>query len=108
MSDDVFDVGVVVGCHRSEVEVSAILVHPGDDRRVRGSEGCSVIAAENETGAWDGGCGQRAVTVCCVHLCDFAAADGIWTCGKEGQSVPVGVGTPTIKLDRITVGGTPA
>ncbi|MFH2006101.1 MAG: metallopeptidase TldD-related protein [bacterium] len=39
---------------------------------------------------------------------DFAAADGIWTCGKEGQSVPVGVGTPTIKLDGITVGGTQA
>jgi TldD protein len=39
---------------------------------------------------------------------DFAASDGIWTCGKEGQSVPVGVGTPTIKLDGITVGGTQA
>jgi len=39
---------------------------------------------------------------------DFAAADGIWTCGKEGQSVPVGVGTPTLKLDGITVGGTQA
>jgi len=39
---------------------------------------------------------------------DFEAADGIWTCGKEGQSVPVGVGTPTVKIDRITVGGTEA
>jgi TldD protein len=39
---------------------------------------------------------------------DFATSDGIWTCGKEGQSVPVGVGTPTIKLDGITVGGTQA
>jgi len=39
---------------------------------------------------------------------DFAASDGIWTCGKEGQGVPVGVGTPTIKLDGITVGGTQA
>ncbi len=39
---------------------------------------------------------------------DFAASDGIWTCGKEGQSVPVGVGTPSIKLDGITVGGTQA
>jgi TldD protein len=31
---------------------------------------------------------------------------GIGTCGKEGQSVPVGVGMPTIKLDKMTVGGT--
>jgi TldD protein len=31
---------------------------------------------------------------------------GIGTCGKDGQSVPVGVGMPTIKLDRMTVGGT--
>jgi len=28
------------------------------------------------------------------------------TCGKDGQSVPVGVGMPTIKLDKMTVGGT--
>ncbi len=38
--------------------------------------------------------------------CDVAVSDGIWTCGKDGQSVPVGVGCPTIKIDRITVGGT--
>ncbi len=31
---------------------------------------------------------------------------GIGTCGKEGQSVPVGVGIPTIKVERLTVGGT--
>ena len=37
---------------------------------------------------------------------DFELSDGIWTCGKDGQSVPVGVGTPTVKIDRITVGGT--
>jgi TldD protein len=37
---------------------------------------------------------------------DFERSDGIWTCGKDGQSVPVGVGTPTVKIDRITVGGT--
>ncbi|AHG82864.1 Protein tldD [Bibersteinia trehalosi USDA-ARS-USMARC-188] len=30
---------------------------------------------------------------------------GIGTCGKEGQSVPVGVGQPCVKLDKITVGG---
>ncbi len=37
---------------------------------------------------------------------DVALSDGIWTCGKDGQSVPVGVGCPTIKLAKITVGGT--
>ncbi|MCB9608091.1 MAG: metalloprotease TldD [Polyangiaceae bacterium] len=37
---------------------------------------------------------------------DVEISDGIWTCGKDGQSVPVGVGCPTIKLAKITVGGT--
>jgi TldD protein len=37
---------------------------------------------------------------------DVAVSDGIWTCGKDGQSVPVGVGCPTIKISAITVGGT--
>ena len=37
---------------------------------------------------------------------DLALDEGIGTCGKDGQSVPVGVGIPTIKIDRLTVGGT--
>ncbi|NNE19758.1 MAG: metalloprotease TldD [Myxococcales bacterium] len=37
---------------------------------------------------------------------DFQVSDGIWTCGKDGQSVPVGVGCPTIKIAGMTVGGT--
>ncbi|MEM9192110.1 MAG: metallopeptidase TldD-related protein [Myxococcota bacterium] len=37
---------------------------------------------------------------------DFQRSDGIWTCGKEGQSVPVGVGCPTVKISAVTVGGT--
>ena len=37
---------------------------------------------------------------------DLQLDEGIGICGKEGQSVPVGVGIPTIKIDRMTVGGT--
>ena len=39
---------------------------------------------------------------------DMALDDGIGTCGKDGQGVPVGVGQPTLKIDRLTVGGTAA
>ncbi len=37
---------------------------------------------------------------------DLKLDEGMGMCGKEGQSVPVGVGIPTIKIDRMTVGGT--
>jgi TldD protein len=37
---------------------------------------------------------------------DFTLSDGRWTCGKAGQSVPVGVGMPTVLVSGITVGGT--
>ncbi|MDO8931247.1 MAG: metallopeptidase TldD-related protein, partial [Rhodocyclaceae bacterium] len=37
---------------------------------------------------------------------DMALDPGVGTCGKEGQSVPVGVGQPTLKIEGLTVGGT--
>jgi len=39
---------------------------------------------------------------------DYELSDGMWTCGKDGQSVPVGVGTPSVRIAKITVGGTKA
>ncbi|MGZ8186058.1 MAG: metallopeptidase TldD-related protein, partial [Methylobacter sp.] len=37
---------------------------------------------------------------------DLELDSGVGTCGKDGQSVPVGVGQPTLKIDGLTVGGT--
>ncbi len=39
---------------------------------------------------------------------DLQLDTGVGVCGKEGQSVPVGVGQPTLKIDNLTVGGTDA
>ena len=52
------------------------------------------------------GNGADALTRIAMVGNDMALDSGIGTCGKQGQGVPVGVGQPTLRLDRITVGGT--
>jgi len=52
------------------------------------------------------GNGPQALRYVSMVAHDLALDEGIGMCGKEGQSVPVGVGLPTIKIDRMTVGGT--
>ena len=37
---------------------------------------------------------------------DLKLDAGVGVCGKDGQSVPVGVGQPTLKIDEMTIGGT--
>ncbi|HEV2960750.1 MAG TPA: metalloprotease TldD [Candidatus Angelobacter sp.] len=54
------------------------------------------------------GNGPDALTKVSMVGNDLQLDEGVGTCGKDGQSVPVGVGIPTIKLDSITVGGTTA
>ncbi len=52
------------------------------------------------------GNGPDALTRVSMMGNDMALDSGIGTCGKEGQSVPVGVGQPTLRIDGLTVGGT--
>ncbi|MFN7086094.1 MAG: metalloprotease TldD [Burkholderiales bacterium] len=52
------------------------------------------------------GNGPDALTLVTMIGNDMALDPGVGTCGKEGQSVPVGVGQPTLRIDGLTVGGT--
>jgi len=52
------------------------------------------------------GDGPEVLTKISMIGSDLALDSGVGTCGKEGQSVPVGVGQPTLKIDELTVGGT--
>jgi TldD protein len=54
------------------------------------------------------GNGPDALTKIAMVGNDLKLDDGIGTCGKDGQSVPVGVGQPTLRMDGLTVGGTAA
>lgn len=54
------------------------------------------------------GTGPQAMSKVSMVGNDLALDSGVGTCGKNGQSVPVGVGQPTLKIDAITVGGTGA
>ena len=52
------------------------------------------------------GSGPECLTRVAMIGNDMALDTGVGTCGKEGQSVPVGVGQPTLRIDGLTVGGT--
>ncbi len=52
------------------------------------------------------GCGAEVLTRVSMVGNDMQLDPGIGTCGKDGQSVPVGVGQPTIRIDELIVGGT--
>jgi TldD protein len=54
------------------------------------------------------GNGPDALTKVTMIGNDLKLDDGVGTCGKDGQSVPVGVGQPTLRMDGLTVGGTHA
>ena len=59
---------------------------------------------------FDGGEGREPSIDLIVQLVanDMALDPGIGTCGKDGQSVPVGVGLPSLLVEGLTVGGTAA
>jgi TldD protein len=52
------------------------------------------------------GNGPDAMTRIAMVGNDLELDDGVGTCGKDGQDVPVGVGQPTLRVDGLTVGGT--
>jgi TldD protein len=54
------------------------------------------------------GSGPEVLTRVSMVGSDLKLDEGIGTCGKEGQSLPVGVGQPTLRIDGLTVGGTRA
>ena len=54
------------------------------------------------------GAGADALTRISMVGNDMALDPGVGTCGKQGQGVPVGVGQPSLRIDRLTVGGTAA
>ena len=68
---------------------------------VHGAQGSKLLK-----GATIVGNGPDALTRVTMIGNDMKLDSGVGTCGKEGQSVPVGVGQPTLRIDGLTVGGT--
>ena len=66
----------------------------------------SAVRLPLDSGATDAECTIAEGEVEFTFRMDERLDLGVGVCGKDGQYVPVGVGIPTIRIDRITVGGT--
>ena len=88
----------MVSCNRGIVPVVQI-----NDRLIEDGKPTSPLK-----GATLIGNGPEAMNKISMIGNDLKLDNGVGTCGKEGQGVPVGVGQPTLKMNGITVGGTEA
>ena len=113
---------------RDDPQVEALAIAPGnagtaliaDQHQVDITSGKFVFSASEAYLIEDGkvgpsvkgatliGNGPDALTKVTMIGNDLRLDDGIGTCGKDGQGVPVGVGQPTLRMDGLTVGGTSA
>ena len=78
---------------------------PAFSDRVDGSGGIDIVRGA-KADPIAGGDGATALTKITMVGNDLKLDTGVGTCGKNGQSVPVGVGQPTLRIDGLTVGGT--
>ena len=80
------------------------LCRPRRQRFGDAAESARVVIADHESK--DRRPGKHADSLAPGQTIFLQLDEGVGTCGKDGQSVPVGVGIPTLKVDRLTGGGT--